>query len=206
LPPDLPAGTSIEVEYRYGGNGCVSVSARVPSARESAHVEIERELTRNLEDLPTWKARLCGLVQPSSASFAPATEAVDAADRSSVVKRLDSLCMKVGLAAVRLKVPESIEQSRRSAVAAAAELKGSQKALSEAEKQRQGAISTSDIIRFDAALAQARAAVHQVQVKSDFAHVMLGRECVRVSFCPPRLERDLDEICKWQKHLEQMKA
>ena len=52
LPPDLPAGTSIEVEYRYGGNGCVSVSARVPSARLSAHVEIERELTRNLEDLP----------------------------------------------------------------------------------------------------------------------------------------------------------
>ena len=100
LPPGLPAGTAIEVEYRYGGNGCVSVSARVPSARQSAHVEIERELTRNLEDLPTWKARLCGLVQPSSASFAPAAETVDPADRSSVVKRLDSLCMKVGQAAV----------------------------------------------------------------------------------------------------------
>ena len=67
LPPDLPAGTPIEVEYRYGGNGCVSVSARVPSARQSAHVEIERALTRNLEDLPTWKARLCGLSSPRQA-------------------------------------------------------------------------------------------------------------------------------------------
>ena len=206
LPPGLPAGTTIEVEYRYGGNGCVSVSARVPSARVSAHVDIERELARNLEDLPTWKARLCGLVQPSSASFAPAAEAVDPANRSSVVKRLDSLCMKVGQAAVQLKVPESIEQSRCSTGAAAAELKRAEQAVSEAEKHRQGAISTSDIIRLDAAFSKARTVVHQAQVKSDFAHVMLGRECVRVGFCPPRLERDLDEIRQWQKHLEQMKV
>ena len=129
LPPDLPAGTRVEVEYRYGGNGCVSVSARVPSVRQSAHVEIERELTRNLEDLATWKARLCGLVPPSSTTFAPAAEAVDPADRASVVKRLDSLCMKVGQAAVSLKVSEGIEPSRRSAAAAATELKRSQQAL-----------------------------------------------------------------------------
>ena len=162
------------------------------------------ELKRNLEDLPTWKARLCGLVQPSSASFAAPAETVDPADRSSVVKRLDSLCMRVGQAAVPLKVPDSIERSRHSAVAAAVDLKRSQQALSEAEKQRQAAVSTSDIIRFDAALSQARSAVHQAQVQSDFAHVVLGRECVSVGFCPPRLDRDLDEIRRWQEHLEQM--
>ena len=204
LPADLPAGTSIEVEYRYGGNGCVSVSARVPSVRLSAHVELERELTRNLEDLGTWKARLCGLVQPASARFAPSAEAVDPADRGSVVKRLDSLCMKVGRAAVELKVPEGIEPARSSAVAAADELKRSQQALKEAERQRQAGISTSDIIQLDAALSQARAAVHQAEVKNDFAHVVLGRESVRVDFCPPRLQRDVDEIRKWQKHLGQM--
>ena len=203
LPPGLPAGTSIEVEYRYGSNGCLSVSARVPSARLSAHVEIAHELTRNLEDLQAWKARLCGLVQPSSTCFAPATAMVDPADRSSVVKRLDSLYMRLGQAAVQLKVPDSIEQSRCSAVAAAAALKRSQQALSKAEKQRQRAVSTSDIIRFDAALTQARAAVHQAEVKNDFAHVTFGRECVRMSFCPPRLDRDLDEIRHWQKHLQQ---
>jgi len=202
LPADLPAGTSIEVEYRYGGNGCVSVSARVPSVRLSAHVEIERALTRNLEDLPTWRARLCGQVQPSSANFAAEAQAVDPADPSSVVKRLDSLCMKVGQAAVQLKVPDGIEQSRLSALAAEAELKRSQKTLREADKQRQGAIGTSDIIRFDAALSQARAAVHQAEVKNDFSHVMLGRECVRVGFCPPRMDRDMDEIRRWQKYLE----
>ena len=79
-------------------------------------------------------------------------------------------------------------------------------ALSDAEQQRQGAVSTSDIIRFDAALSQARAAAHQARVRSDFAHVILGRECVRVGFCPPRLERDLDEIRQWQKHLNQRRV
>jgi multidrug resistance efflux pump len=112
--------------------------------------------------------------------------------------------MRLGQAVVQLKVPENIEPSRLSAVAAAAELKRSQQALSEAEKQRQGAISTSDIIRFDAALSQARAAVKQTQIKCDFAHLILGRESVREGFCPSRLEPDRDEIYRWQKHLDQM--
>jgi hypothetical protein len=55
-------------------------------------------------------------------------------------------------------------------------------------------------------LSQARAAVQQAQVKCDFAHLILGRECVRAGFCPPRLDRDLDEIRKWQKHLEQVQS
>jgi molecular chaperone DnaK len=204
LPPGLPAGTAIEVEYRYGGNGCVSVSARVPSARQSAHVVIERELARNLEDLATWKARLCGRTPPSSGSLAPETVTPEPTDRSGVVKRLDALCMKVGQAAVQLEVPESIEQGRRSALAAEAELKRAEQALGDAGRQRQGAISTSDMIRFDAALSQARAAVHQAQVKSDFAHLALGRDCVRAGLSSPALDRDLDEIRRWQKHLEQM--
>ncbi len=206
LPPDLPAGTRIEVEYRYGGNGCVSVSARVPSVRQSASVQIERQLTRNLEDLATWKDRLCGIVQPSSGGFAAAAEEVDPADRSSVVKRLDGLCMKVGRAAVKLQVPEAIEPCRRSTIQVAAELLRLEKMLGDAEKQRQGAIGTSDIIRCDAALSQVKAAMHQSNVKCDFAHLILGRECIRVGFCPPRHERDRDEIRQWQQHLEQLKT
>ena len=55
-------------------------------------------------------------------------------------------------------------------------------------------------------MSQARAAVQQAAVRSDFAHVTFGRECAHIGFCPPRLDRDPDEIGKWQKHLEQMKA
>ena len=171
LPPDLPAGTSIEVEYRYGGNGCVSVSARVPSARQSAHVEIERELTQEPGGPPDVEGPL---VRPGPArvgQFRPRGGPVDPADRSSVVKRLDSLCMRVGRPPFTLKVPESIEQCRRMRCHRRSRVEGIAEAVGEAEKQRQGAVSTSDIIRFDAALTQARAAMHQAQVKSDFAHL-----------------------------------
>lgn len=60
LPPGLPAGTPVEVEYRYAANGTLTVWARVAGARQSALVEIHRDGQRPLEDLETWRRRLCG--------------------------------------------------------------------------------------------------------------------------------------------------
>lgn len=60
LPPGLPAGTPVEVEYRYAADGTLSVRARVASARQSAFVEIHRDGHRQLDDLETWRRRLCG--------------------------------------------------------------------------------------------------------------------------------------------------
>jgi molecular chaperone DnaK len=58
LPPGLPAGTPVEVEYRYASNGMLTVRARVASARQSAFVEIERGGQCEFEDLETWRRRL----------------------------------------------------------------------------------------------------------------------------------------------------
>ncbi|MGH7136251.1 MAG: hypothetical protein ACREHD_10960 [Pirellulales bacterium] len=57
---DQPAGTPVEVEYRYAADGTLSVRARVASARRSSFVEIHRDGQRQLEDLETWRRRLCG--------------------------------------------------------------------------------------------------------------------------------------------------
>jgi molecular chaperone DnaK len=59
LPPGLPKSTPIEVEYAYGADGRISVSARVPSIRYSRHVEIQRNAGRDLSSLDTWRDRLC---------------------------------------------------------------------------------------------------------------------------------------------------
>jgi molecular chaperone DnaK len=59
LPPGLPRGTPVKVEYRYGGNGCVSVFAVIPRTQHSANVEVHRELEQNHDDLAAWKTRLC---------------------------------------------------------------------------------------------------------------------------------------------------
>jgi len=58
LPPGLPAGTPVEVEYAYAANGTVSVCARVPSVRQSAAVEIQHGSNRDLADLETWRIKL----------------------------------------------------------------------------------------------------------------------------------------------------
>jgi|GEM_PF-334942 len=58
LPSGLPKGTRVEVEYRYASNGRISVLARVPASRQSATVEIHREIPDQHEDLETWKRRL----------------------------------------------------------------------------------------------------------------------------------------------------
>jgi molecular chaperone DnaK (HSP70) len=59
LPPGLPKNTAVEVEYAYGADGRISVSARVPSIRYSRRVEIQRNAGRDLNDLNAWRTRLC---------------------------------------------------------------------------------------------------------------------------------------------------
>jgi hypothetical protein len=212
LPPGLPRGTPIEVEYRYGGNGCISVSARVPSARQSAHVELQREGSRSLDDLETWKTRLCGRAQSAQAGFSAEAAAssdgaaVNAADRVSVMKRLDALYGKCGAVAVKMNVPDAAEGSRLLAMAAADEVQRTARAVHAAEVARQAAVSSTDVIRLDAALSQARTAARQAEIKRDFAHVVLGRDCVRAAFCPLGMDGEVQEIHRWQKCLEKNQA
>ena len=66
LPPGLPQNTAVEVEYAYGADGRISVSARIPSIRYSQRVEIQRNAGRDLSDLGAWRARLCGRADASA--------------------------------------------------------------------------------------------------------------------------------------------
>lgn len=43
LPPNLPAGSPVEVEYRYDANGRIHASARELTGNASAHTEIVRD-------------------------------------------------------------------------------------------------------------------------------------------------------------------
>lgn len=58
LPPDLPAGTKVEVRYQYGADGRISVSARVPVTRQSATVELQRVNASDLGSLEAWRSKL----------------------------------------------------------------------------------------------------------------------------------------------------
>jgi len=201
LPPGLARGTPGEVEFQYLANGRLSVSARVPSVRQSAHVEIERARAIGLEDLETWRRRLLG--EPDEPAEGRGEGALPAeADRASLLKRLDELYIWIGTRAVNLTVPEAIEPSRAAAAAAAGALHSAQQSQERLVRTRQETADPREIVRLDPQLPKARLAVENAKTKSRFAHLILGRECVESGFRSPEFERCLAEVDRLRKALD----
>ena len=58
LPAGLPAGSPVEVTFRYGQNGRLTVKAKVPGSGQEATSEIERSSGMTAETLRSWNQRL----------------------------------------------------------------------------------------------------------------------------------------------------
>jgi molecular chaperone DnaK len=58
LPAGLPAGSPVEVAFRYGQNGRLTVKARVRGSGQEATSEIERSSGMTAETLRSWNQRL----------------------------------------------------------------------------------------------------------------------------------------------------
>ena len=204
LPPGLSPGTPIEVEYGYAANGRISVSARVPSVRCSTRVDVKRDQARSLDDLTTWRARLCGREEPSAAASSAACgpTAVDLSDRGSVMKRLDALYIKVGRAAMSLALPGLLARGQQAALTAAREFTRAHARVEEAEDARRCVPAGAEAIRLDAELLQANTELQQAQKRRDFAHLVLGRECANSTIHPPGTDREIQEIRQLQQHLD----
>jgi molecular chaperone DnaK len=61
LPVDLPAGTTVEVRFRYRDNGRLSVLVSVTGVAENVTHEIRRENNLAPSDRDQWRLRICGL-------------------------------------------------------------------------------------------------------------------------------------------------
>jgi molecular chaperone DnaK (HSP70) len=201
LPSGLPPDTPIEVEYSYAANGRISVSARVPTIRQSARVEIKRDNANRPEDLDTWRKKLLGLPTASKDGFASVSPEANINDRESTQKHLDVLYIKLGKAAAGLTLPASLSRSQAAASQASAECNRMKAQLKDAESARQAAISRSEVIKLDALLAQAKMKLHEAQTRADFAHLVLGRESVNAGFLPPNMEHEIQEIQQFQQQL-----
>jgi molecular chaperone DnaK len=187
LPAGLAQGSKIEVTYSYAANGRITVSARVPETRQSAHVEIKRSNARELEDLTVWRTRLLGTQQGS---------AVDPRDRGSVLRRLDSLYLQIGQAALGQTLPDTLQRGQQGAQKAAAAHGAAKSALQQAESTRQQATGSGKTIQADSAIAHATTRVEQTRTQAEFACLVLGRECVKTGFQPTGVEASRDEAAK----------
>lgn len=58
LPAGLPAGSPVEVSFRYGQNGRLTVKAKVPGLGQETTSEIERSSGMTAETLRSWNQRL----------------------------------------------------------------------------------------------------------------------------------------------------
>ena len=58
LPENLPARSPVIVELGYHANGRIHVSATIPQTRQTASVEIHRDMDRELGALATWESKL----------------------------------------------------------------------------------------------------------------------------------------------------
>jgi molecular chaperone DnaK (HSP70) len=206
LPPGLPANTKIEVEYRYAANGRVSVLARVPSIRHSAHVDIQRDQAPNVEDLATWRARLLGKPERHSGALAQASDqiTIDLADRASIQKRLDALHAKIGQIALRCALPDALVASQQMAASAAAELANARAALEEAEQAQQATLHDPAALHQAANVARVKAACDQAKLRADFTCIVLGRECIDRDYRPPDMDREFHEARQLREQLERL--
>jgi molecular chaperone DnaK len=201
LPDGLPKGSPIHVEFRYGADGRISVSASVPSVRQSAHVRIERDEERCLEGLDTWRARLGG-ISTTQCTDVSSQGPIDLNDRASVLRRIDSRHINIGKAAVKQEVPRSLRRTRDAAKTAADELERTLTALREAEAAKKSAVSTAEAVRFGSTYAQAKRAYETALTQSDFAYLVLGRECLAKRFHPQESAKDVEEIENLKVHVQ----
>ncbi len=182
LPPNLPTRTKIEVEYAYASNGRLSVYARVPSARLSAHAEIHRDGLVPGGDLATWTSRLCGSPQAGAGEDGHTSNA-DASAQS----QLDKLYAQLGQLAMRLTVSPALEASKQLAIASQQELTT---ATAQLDRQSRG----SSAVATTTTVAELRQRVAHAETKAHFLRLALGRECVNLDFCPAGGERYWEQI------------
>jgi molecular chaperone DnaK len=190
LPPGLPKGTKVEVEYSYSADGRISVRARVPQARQSASVELQYESALNL-NLDDWVAKLNGNGQASGSS---ASE--DELDK--YVSYLDELLVSLGQQAAKLQLPETFQAKREAAIDAAEELTSLTAEYVRAERNRQNAIGQAEVLKSTATLSQLTVAAQLAEVKSRAAYRSLAQDCLDAEFAPQPLRELYEEIKRLQ--------
>jgi hypothetical protein len=190
LPPGLPKGTRVQVEFSYAANGRITVTARVAEARQSAQVEFDRQQRRTLDDLDGWLARLRGVDESGDIVVAGDEQGlpVDLADPGSVLRRLDYLFTQVGRAAIDLKLPRSVRCSQQAAQDAQQKLQTLEGKLNQAERERKEARDPTEGMFKTSALARVRTEYEQQKRLADFTLVVLGRDCLDAKSVPDGCE------------------
>jgi molecular chaperone DnaK (HSP70) len=202
LPPGLPQGTPIEVEYRYAANGRISVSARVPSTRQSACVEIKREAGHGFQDLATWRQKLLGMsaFPPSATAIGNIQNSLNVNDRGSILRCLDARYIELGQQIREATLPDVLARSQQAARETATAYEASLALLNSTRAEKEAAVGQAELMRLSSELAHVRRRTEQAKTHANFSLLVLGRDAAQHEFEPPNAETLLADI-RWLRKL-----
>ena len=191
LPPDLPGGTPVDVEYHYQADGTIEVRASLPSIRFSAQVAIERAADRESEDLEAWRARLLGMQRDPQP--ADPQSAIEPLDLQSAMRQLDARYVSIGQLAARQQLPRKLRKSGELLEQTAAQAADADAAV---KRARQELASGQDAQRphLEQQLQAAQRRADELGRRIRFHHLVLGRDCYNAGWLPPGTEQLTKQI------------
>jgi molecular chaperone DnaK len=208
LPPNLPKGTRVDVEFCYAANGRVSVEARVPSVRQSVSMEIQRGVKQDFENLEVWRKRLCYDLSTELATISSASESSSASDNQSSPEelarrnRLEQLYAEIGALVLKSPAPPHLVRQQQLAQQALDALGSAQAAVREAELQLRSAVGAHELARQTADVTSAELATKGAETALRYAVQALGRDCMESQFLPPGSQRLASEIVEIRQFLK----
>jgi hypothetical protein len=170
----------VYVQYCYDANGMIRVAAKLPDIGKEASVEIAREEGQDIESLQAWRARLTGEPAPVMSRPLPEKDTPPALKlkTADARKRLDALYIEIGKIALHQEMPATLKRNQQMILASQQKLQSMQEQVENAERQAALASMSADQSRFSAEAARVRAEAQNVQTQLEFAHLVLGRECL----------------------------
>jgi molecular chaperone DnaK len=200
LEKDTPAGSDIEVICSYREDGTIHVSARVIKDRKSTSLQVKREAVQEMDSLGIWKARLLNqeAAQSESTTPIPNLERVsfDASRPDSIYPALDYQCQEIGKIAYVSTVTPQLIPIRRAVQQAIDELVFFERVIQKTEKRLARSEADSRDKQLEGVLYRAKNELKNAEKYAQHCRIVLGRECLANSFCPPGANKYFDEATK----------
>ena len=147
-----------------------------------------------------WKARLLNQESSLTDSSSPIPDlafvSVDDSKPESVYEALDYQCQEIGKIAYVSTVTPDLIPIRRAVQQAIDELAFFKRVIQRAEKKSSADETTMSEVRYEGILYRAKTEMKNAEQYARHCRVVLGRECVNSSFCPPGANKFFDEAVK----------
>ncbi len=200
LEKDTPAGSDIEVVCSYRDDGTIHVSARVLRDRKSTSLQVKREAAQEMDSLNIWKARLLNQETTQSESSSPIPNlgviVFDPTKPESAYPALDYQCQEIGKIAYVSTVTPHLIPVRRAVQQAIDELMFFDRVIQRAEKRMSRDESARKDKNIEGILYRAKTELKNAERYAQHCRIVLGRECLDNSFCPPGANKFFDEATK----------